>query len=125
MSAQGRKENYRLAQLAKKYDVPIYTHSRYVSAVGPQSTFEAIEELVGLAFNPGEHMHICHLNSVSLRDIEAIAQMIKSTQSNDANVTVEAYLYGAASTSVGAQFIRGADWKERLGAQASDIELLG
>lgn len=121
----GRKEYYRLAELAKKYDVPTYTHIRYVSCIEPRSSFEAMEELIGLSFNPGAHMHICHLNSVSLRDIEDIAQMVKTAQANGANLTVEAYPYGAASTSVGAQFIRDPDWKERLGAQASDIELLG
>ena len=65
----GRKEYYRLAELAKKYDVPTFTHVRYMSVKEPDSSFEAVEELIGLSFNPGAHMHICHLNSTSLRDI--------------------------------------------------------
>lgn len=125
MPGMGHKEYYRMAELAKKYDVPTFTHVRNVSVIEPNSTFEAIEELIGLSFNPGAHMHICHLNSVSLRDIPDIAQMIQSALYMGANLTVEAYPYGAASTAVGAQFLIAPDWKNRLGAQASDVESLG
>lgn len=122
----GRKEYYQLAQLAKKYDVPTFTHVRYFSTNEPESTFEAIEELIGLSFNPGAHMHICHLNSVSLRDIGDIESMVSEAQKNGANISVEAYPYGAFSTVVGAAFLMLPDWAKRLGGlQASDIEYNG
>lgn len=121
----GRKEYYRLAELAKQHAVPTFTHVRYVSMIEPGSTFEAIEELIGLSFNPGAHMHICHLNSVSLHDITDIATMIQSAMGKGANLTVEAYPYGAASTAVGAQFLLQPDWKDRFSATASNFESLG
>ncbi len=41
-------------------------------------------------------MHICHLNSTSLRDIERCAQLIAVAQQHGLKITVEAYPYGAA-----------------------------
>jgi N-acyl-D-glutamate deacylase len=122
----GRKEYYRLAQLAKKYDVPTFTHIRYMSVKEPESSFEAIEELIGLSFNPGAHMHICHLNSVSMRDIGAISGMVSEAIKNGARISVEAYPYGALCSPVGTQYLRVDGWRERMGGiSASDIEFLG
>lgn len=123
--SMGRKEYYRLAELAKKYDVPTFTHVRYMSVKEPESSFEAVEELIGLSFNPGAHMHICHLNSVSLKDIDAITAMVSEAIKNGARISVEAYPYGAFSAPVGSQFLRVDGWKERMGdIGASDIEYL-
>ncbi len=121
----GHKEYYALAQLAKKYDVPTYTHIRYISVLEPQSSFEAYEELVALAASTGAHMHISHLNSTSARDIPIVAELIKGAQARGVHVTTEAYPYAAGSTVVGAEIFRG-NWRERMGgAKASDIELNG
>ncbi len=121
----GRKEYYALAQLAKKYDVPTFTHVRYLSVIEPQSSFEAFEELVALAASTGAHMHISHLNSNSTRDIPLIAELIRGAQTRGVKVTTEAYPYAAGSTVVGAEIFRG-NWRERMGgARASDIELNG
>ena len=122
----GRKEYYKMAELAKKYDVPTFTHIRYMSTEEPQSSYEAIEELIGLSFNPGAHMHICHLNSVSLRGIGDICDLITSAKKNGANISVESYPYGACSAPVGAAFLTQDNWRERMGGiQSSDIEYLG
>lgn len=124
--AIGRKEYYKIAELAKKYDVPTFTHIRYMSTEEPQSTFEAIEELIGLSFNPGAHMHICHLNSVSLRGIDDVCDLITSAKKNGANISVESYPYGAFSCPVGSAFLRQDNWRARLGnVKSSDIEYLG
>ncbi|HEX4935574.1 MAG TPA: amidohydrolase family protein [Gemmatimonadaceae bacterium] len=121
----GRKEYYALAQLAKKYDVPTFTHVRYLSVIEPQSSFEAFEELVALAAGTGAHMHISHLNSNSTRDIPLIAELIRGAQQRGVKVTTEAYPYAAGSTVVGAEIFRG-NWRERMGgAKASDIEVNG
>ena len=124
--AIGRKEYYRIAELAKKYDVPTYTHVRYMSTEEPLSSFEAIEELIGLSYNPGAHMHICHLNSSSLRDIGDICELVENAQKNGANITVESYPYGALSAPVGSQYLRQDNWRGRMGnISSSDIEFLG
>ncbi len=121
----GRKEAFAVAQLAARHGVPTFTHVRYMSVIEPQSSFEAIEEIVSLAAATGAQMHIVHLNSVSIRDIPRIAELLRGAQGRGLNVTTEAYPYGAGSTVVGAELFRG-NWRERLGgATASDIELAG
>ena len=121
----GRKEYFALAKLAKAHDVATFTHVRYLSVIEPGSSFEAYEELISLAAATGTHMHICHLNSISTRDIPAIAELIRGAQQRGVPVTTEAYPYAAGSTVVGAEIFRG-NWRERMGgAQASDLELNG
>ena len=97
-----------------------------MSAKEPQSAFESLEELVALSAATGAHMHICHLNSSSGRDVVACAELIRGAQSRGLPITTEAYPYGAASTAIGAALLRGPDWLERCGANSADnIELNG
>jgi N-acyl-D-glutamate deacylase len=121
----GRKEAFAVAQLAAKYGVPTFTHARYMSVIEPQSSFEAIAEIVSLAAATGAHMHISHLNSIAVRDIPRIAELLHGAQGRGLRITTEAYPYGAGSTAVGSELFRG-NWRERLGgASAGDIELAG
>lgn len=122
----GRKEYYELARLAKKHEVPTFTHVRYLSVKEPLSSFEALEELVALAAATGAHMHVCHLNSIAARDAVACSELLLGAQERGLPVTVEAYPYGAASTTVGAEMFRKPDWLERWGVDdASYMELNG
>jgi N-acyl-D-glutamate deacylase len=121
----GRKEYFAVGQLAKAYNVPTFTHVRFLSVIEPASSFEAFEELVAVAAGTGAHMHISHLNSNSTRDIPAIGALIAGAQARGLKITTEAYPYAAGSTVVGAEIFRG-NWRERMGgARASDIELSG
>lgn len=121
----GRKEAFAVAQLAAKHQVPTFTHARYMSMIEPRSSFEAIEEIVSLAAASGAHMHVSHLNSIAVRDIPRIAELLRGAQRRGLRITTEAYPYGAGSTVVGAELFRG-NWRERLGgASAGDIELAG
>ncbi|MBY5947809.1 amidohydrolase family protein [Photobacterium rosenbergii] len=122
----GRKEYYALAEMAKKYDVATYTHDRYMSVLEPQSSFEALGEQIGLAAITGAHMHVCHINSVAGRDLKAATDLLKQAQSKDINVSVESYTYGAFSTAIGADFMRGPEWLARFGGQEySAVEFNG
>jgi N-acyl-D-glutamate deacylase len=121
----GRKEAFAVAQLAASFGVPTFTHVRYQSVIEPQSSFEAIAEVVSLAAATGARMHINHLNSSSTRDIPRIAGLLRGAQRRGLQITTEAYPYGAGSTAVGSELFRG-NWRERLGgATAGDIELAG
>ena len=122
----GQKEYYAIAQLAAKYDVPTFTHVRYASMTEPQSSFEAIKELIGNAALAGAHMHLCHINSSSMKDIYSTLPLVLSAQEKGFRVTTGAYPYGAASTAVGAEMFRGDGWQERMGGtKYSDFELDG
>ncbi len=121
----GRKEAFAVAQLAARTGVPAFTHVRFTSVVEPQSSFEAVAEVVSLAAASAAHIHIHHLNSTSMRDIPRIAELLRGAKTRGLRITTEAYPYGAGSTVVGAEIFRG-NWRERLGgATAGDIELAG
>ncbi|TFI21352.1 D-glutamate deacylase [Streptomyces sp. 4R-3d] len=121
----GRKEYHALAQLAAKHGVPTFTHIRYLSVQEPDSGFEGLGELISLAAATGAHMHICHLNSVAGRDIKACVELVTEAQQRGLPITVEAYPYGACSSTVGAEVFRD-DWLARWGVDdASAMELNG
>lgn len=122
----GRKEYHAVNQLAQKNNVPTFTHARYLSAVEPKSSYEGYQEMIAVAASTGAHMHICHLNSMSLRDIDDISAIISKAQENGVRITVEAYPYGAGSTGIGSPMFRGERWQARMGGvKKSDFTLAG
>ncbi|MFS1421808.1 amidohydrolase family protein [Shewanella sp. 10N.286.48.B5] len=124
--AYGHKEYYGLAKLAKSFDVPTFTHVRYANGMEPRSSFEAYQELISLAATTGAHMHICHLNSTSVRDIDDCADLVQEAVDSGLPITTEAYPYGAGSTPVGAALFAGPEWIDRFGVpDASYMEANG
>lgn len=119
----GVQEMSLVADLAARHDVPTFTHIQFMSNIDPQSSQEAYLRLIAYAATSGAHMHICHLNSTSLRDIERCAHLIAEAQRHGLRITVEAYPYGAASTVVGAAFLAHPCYCERTGSTWSDIVL--
>ena len=119
----GRKEYFALAELAVKYDVATFTHVRYASNVEPQSSFEAVQELIALSALTGAHMHICHINSTSLKDIDATLELVDDAINRGINISVGAYPWGAASTVVGAAMFSGEGWRDRMGSTAENFQL--
>jgi hypothetical protein len=119
----GRKEYFALAKLAAEHGVATFTHFRYASNMEPQSSFEAIQELIANAAITGAHMHICHINSSSLKDINDVLEMVNDAFDRNINITVGAYPWGAASTVIGAAMFSGEGWQERMGSKASNFQL--
>ncbi|MGV0999524.1 MAG: amidohydrolase family protein [Fluviibacter sp.] len=111
------KEEYtELARIAAAYDVPTYTHIREKNMVSDGTpdnmATDGFREVLETAEKTGAHMHICHINSSSLRLINEIKPMISEAQSKKRGViTTEAYPWGAGSTSIGAAFLNPAKWK--------------
>ena len=119
----GRKEYFALARLAAERGVATFTHVRYASNVEPRSSFEAVQELIANAAITGAHMHLCHINSTSLKDIDAMLEMVNAAFDRDINITVGAYPWGAASTVIGAAMFSGEGWQDRMGSTASSFQL--
>ena len=119
----GHKEYFALAELAAERGVATFTHVRYASNVEPRSSFEAVQELIANAAITGAHMHVCHINSTSLRDIHATIELIDGAFERDVNISVGAYPWGAASTVVGAAMFSGDGWRDRMGSTAQNFQL--
>ena len=119
----GQKEYFALAKLAAEYDVATFTHVRYLGDQQPMGAFDAMQELIANAALTGARMHICHINSNSVRDIHATLDLVERAQAQGLTVTVEAYPYGAGNTVVGAAMFSGDGWQERLNTSAQAFQL--
>ena len=119
----GQKEYFALADLAADYGVATYTHVRYLGTQQPGGAFEAIKELIANAALTGARMHICHVNSNSVRDIHAVLDLVERARARGIDVTVEAYPYGAANTVIGAAMFTGENWQQRLQTSAQSFQL--
>ncbi|WP_295801501.1 amidohydrolase family protein [uncultured Microbulbifer sp.] len=111
----GRKEYFHMTGLAAERNVPTYTHARYLSMLEPNSSFEAMSEIVSAAAGTGAQAHIVHMNSISLRDIGPISKMVASAQRAGVKLSTEAYPYGAGATNIGAAMFRAENWRARVG----------
>ena len=100
-----RAEYLALAQLAHDRAAPTFTHTRYLSNAEPGSSLEGMLEVIAAAAATGAHMHVCHLNSTSSRQIDQVAAAIGRARDQGLTITTEAYPYGAGATHVDAAFL--------------------
>lgn len=124
LTGAGLKELSLICDLAVEFDRPTYTHIAFMANTDPRSSVESYIRLIGLAGATGAHMHICHLNSTSLQDIDRVVEIIARAQAQGLPITTEAYPYGAGSTVVGAGFFADPDFTTRTGSDYSAIELV-
>ncbi len=114
------EEFVRVASLAADRRVPVFAHSRTISMLEPGSSREGIREIVDVAESTGAHVHICHLNSTSLRQIEGIRTELLAARLRGVGLSTETYPYGAGSTGLGAEFFA-PDRFDRLGTPTTAI----
>lgn len=117
----GVQEMAAVAALAARRGVPTFTHIAFMGNVDPGSSFEGYIRIIGFAAATGAHMHICHLNSTSLRDIRRCVEAVRSAQDAGLKITVEAYPYGAGSTAIGAAMFLDPQFRTRTGSDWSDV----
>lgn len=117
------EEFVRVASLAADRRVPVFAHSRTISMLEPGSSREGIREIVDVAESTGAHVHICHLNSTSLRQIEGIRTELLAARLRGVGLSTETYPYGAGSTGLGAEFFA-PDRFDRLGTPTTAIRYL-
>ena len=101
----GRREYVQVAATAARHGVPTFTHARFKNPDEPGTALEGAAEVVAAAAGTGAHMHLCHVNSTSLRAIDEVGEMISGARVRGLRVTTEAYPYGAGMTAVGVPFL--------------------
>jgi hypothetical protein len=94
-----------VAQLAATNDVATFTHARELVEVAPNAPIDGATEVVRAATETGAHMHYCHVNSTSGRNVDRVLSLVEGARRQGATVTTEAYPYGAGSTGIGAFFL--------------------
>ncbi len=107
-------EIYRVYEYAAEKQAPVFSHTRGTGMPG-------IQEAIANATASGALVHIVHVNSLALGEIQVALDMVASAQKRGLDVTTELYPYTAASTSLeSAIFDEG--WKERLGISYGDLQ---
>ncbi len=92
-----------VAALAAELGTSTYTHVRELSR--PDSGIFGAAEAVTAALATGAHMHVCHVNSTSTRNIDQVNELIGRGRDQGLTITTEAYPYGAGCTGIGAEFL--------------------
>lgn len=92
-----------VAGVAAEVGTATFTHVRELAR--PDSGIFGAAEAVTAALATGAHMHICHVNSTSTRNIDHVNALIESSKERGLAVTTEAYPYGAGCTGIGAEFL--------------------
>ena len=116
-----REEIFRLFQTAAQAGLTVFVHIRYAGLMEPESSIAAVQEMIANAVGTHGSVHIVHIGSSGLDQIPVLLEMIESAQAAGVDVTTEVYPYTAASTNIRAA-IFDPGWRERLGADYSDIE---
>ncbi len=109
-----QEEIFHLFKVATKNKAPIFVHVRFPGIVG-------IQEVIADAAITGTPLHIVHINSMALGEIELAIDMVEAAQGMNLDITTEMYPYTAASTSLeSALFDDG--WQDRLNISYSDLQ---
>lgn len=113
-----------VAALAARNGRPTFTHARDLVEFDSSTTIDGAEEIVRAAGETGGHMHYCHVNSTSLRQIDRVLGLVERVRAEGGTVTTEAYPYGAGMTGVGASYLA-PEHLHRRELTAHSIGLLG
>ena len=99
------EEYVAVAALASAGGVPTFTHARDLIEFTPGGPVDGAEEIVRTAGETGARMHYCHLNSTTVRHADRVLGLVERAQRAGAQVSTEAYPYGAGMTGIGAAFL--------------------
>ena len=109
-----REEIFRVFQMAKRWNVPIFTHVRSMAV-------DAMQEVIANAAATGVALHIVHVNSMSLGSLPVVLEMIDSARKQGMDITTEAYPYTAASTNLESTMFDDG-WQDRLAISYGELQ---
>lgn len=108
------EEIFRVYQLAGDMQATIFTHVR-------EQNIAAVQQAISDAVLTNAPLHIVHLNSMALGQIEVGIEMVQTAQKRGFNITTEVYPYTASSTLLNSHgFSDG--WQQRRGIDYKDLQ---
>jgi N-acyl-D-glutamate deacylase len=127
----GYAPGYDMAELRVVHEVaarhpgrPLFHHLRHMG-VGPGGSWiDALREVVEVAEATATPVHVCHIHSVALQDVERALGLVAAARARGVAISTEAYPYGAMSTIIGAPFLRDPDFPSKLGFGPDDVVYL-
>ena len=107
-------EMFRIFQLAGELDALVFSHVREPNII-------SIQEVITNAVLTGAPLHIVHINSMSLGNIDLALEMIELAKEKGSDITTELYPYTAASTLLQSAIFNDG-WQERLNISYNDLQ---
>jgi len=107
-------EMYRVFQLAGEMNALVFAHVRNPDII-------SVQEAIADAILTNAPLHIVHINSMSLGNIQLSLDMVDAAKKKGFDISTELYPYTAGSTGLeSAMFLDG--WQERLGISYGDLQ---
>jgi hypothetical protein len=107
-------EMFSVFKLAGEMNVLVYTHTR-------EPNILTIQEVIADAVLTGAPLHIVHINSMSLGNIDFSINMVNDAKKKGFDISAELYPYTAGSTLLqSAMFNDG--WQERMNISYGDLQ---
>jgi dihydroorotase-like cyclic amidohydrolase len=107
-------EMFSVFKMAGEMNVLVYTHVREPNLI-------SIQEVIADATLTGAPLHIVHINSMALGQIEFALNMVRTAAKKGFDISTELYSYTAGSTSIeSAMFNEG--WQERMNISYGDLQ---
>ncbi len=107
-------EMYQVYKLAGELQALMFSHVR-------QPDIISVQEAIAVAMLTGAPLHIVHINSMSLGNIQLSLDMVTAAKNKGFDITTELYPYTAGSTALqSAMFDEG--WQQRLGISYGDLQ---
>jgi hypothetical protein len=107
-------EMYRIFEMAGQLDALVYTHVREPNLI-------SVQEVIADAILTDAPLHIVHINSVSLDQIDLALTMVQDAQQRGFDISTELYPYTAASTGLNSAIFSDG-WQERLNISYGDLQ---
>ncbi|MDP3469409.1 MAG: amidohydrolase family protein [Daejeonella sp.] len=108
------EELFRIFKLAAELKLVVFSHVR-------EPNILSIQEAISNAAMTGAALHLVHINSMALGQIQLALDMIKSANERGLDISTELYSYTAAATLLNSAFFD-EGWQERLGISYSDLQ---
>ena len=107
-------EMFSVFKLAGEMDALVYTHVRAANIL-------SIQEVIANAVITGAPLHIVHINSMSLGQIQLALDMVQDAKKKGFDISTELYPYTAGSTLIkSARFNDG--WQEEMDITYKDLQ---
>jgi cytosine/adenosine deaminase-related metal-dependent hydrolase len=120
-SGAGVKESIKLWKMAAANNVPVSVHVRYQSMIDPNSSVEAMNEMLGLAAASGAHAILCHIQLLGLSDPYMMLDVIDAGREAGLKLTTEVYPFGVTAPPITADYLQWENSDERIGFKWNEI----
>lgn len=119
--AASRWEVLEAFRVAARFSASCHVHMRYGAPTEPESSVEALEELLAATVVTGAPLHVVHVHSTGKSATPRLLDMIAEARARGVDVTTECYPYTAGMTEISSN-IFGKDWKRVLGIDYGQLQ---